>query len=99
MVDFVTAMSASDGKQPSAAAAQATNVAPFMSNTPPPPKLDLAGNTAKNWRRFRMMWQNYEIASRCREESKEFRTATLLTCIGQEALEAYDGLAFDSAGR
>lgn len=43
-----------------------------------------------------MMWQNYEIASRCREESKEFRTATLLTCIGQEALEVYDGLAFES---
>jgi len=30
------------------------------------------------------------------QKSKQFRTATLLrSCIGQEALEIYDGLAFD----
>ena len=65
------------------------------SHLPLPSKLELKGNTAVNWKRFRQVWDNYEIASRLKTESKEFRTATLLTCIGQEALEIYDGLAFD----
>ena len=62
---------------------------------PLPSKLELKGNTAANWKRFLQVRDNYEIASRLKTQSKEFRTATLLTCIGQEALEIYDGLAFD----
>ena len=41
------------------------------------------------------MWRNYEIVTRLREETAEFRTATLLTCIGSEALDVYEGLPFD----
>ena len=51
-------------------------------NVPLPNKLDVRGNLASNWKTFRRMWNNYEIASRLRHESKELRTATLLTCIG-----------------
>lgn len=61
-------------------------------NIPLPAKLDIKGNLASNWKRFRRMWNNYEIASRLRHELKELRTATLLTCIGTEALETYEGL-------
>ena len=32
---------------------------------------------------------------RLKTQDKEFRTATLLTCIGQDTLDIYDGLAFD----
>lgn len=34
------------------------------SNIPSPSKLELKGNAASNWKRFRQMWDNYEIASR-----------------------------------
>ena len=59
---------------------------------PLPAKLSVRGNLASNWKKFRRMWNNYEIATRLRQESKELRTATLLTCIGVEALETYEGL-------
>ena len=50
---------------------------------------------SSNWRRFERMWRNYEIVTRVGEETAEFRTATLLTCIGSEALDVYEGLPFD----
>ena len=65
------------------------------SNLPLPSALQLKGNTSVNWKRFRQAWDNYEIAARLKTQDKEFRTATLLTCIGQDALDIYDGLAFD----
>ena len=68
----------------------------FPRNIPLPQKLDLKGNTAANWKRFKRNWANYEIASRLKLESKELRTATMLTCIGQDALEIYDGLDFEN---
>ena len=63
-------------------------------NLPLPSKLETTRDLARNWRRFRLMCDNYEIASHLRNESKELRTATLLTCIGPEALTTYEGLAF-----
>ena len=65
-------------------------------NLPLRQPLQLRGNTAVTWKRFRQAWNNYEIASCSKTQDKEFRTATLLTCIGQDALEIYDGLAFDN---
>ena len=65
-------------------------------NIPLPPKLELKGNLATNWKKFKRMWTNYEIASRLRNENNELRTATLLTCIGPDTLEIYDGLPFES---
>ena len=49
---------------------------------------------ATNWKKFARMWHNYEIVTRLSEETDEFRTATLLTCIGSEALDVYEGLPF-----
>ena len=65
-------------------------------NIPLPAQLDAKGNLSIDWKKFRRVWDNYEIASRLKNENKELRTATLLTCIGPDALEIYDGLAFSS---
>ena len=59
-----------------------------------PSKLETQGNLASNWKRFRRVWSNYEVASRLVKQPKEERTATLLTCIGADALEIVDGLNF-----
>ena len=61
---------------------------------PLPSKLELKENLAVNWKKFKGLWTNYEIASRLRSQSSELRTATLLTCIGPDVLEIYDGLPF-----
>ena len=60
---------------------------------PFPSKLE-KGNMASNWKRFRRLWSNYEIASRLVKQLKEERTATLLACLGAYALEVVDGLNF-----
>ena len=86
-------MSEGDGS-PSAVSVQAARFRGVQVNIPLPAKLDSKGNLATNWKKFRRMWNNYEIASKLRLESKELRTATLLTCIGTDALETYEGLEF-----
>ena len=66
----------------------------IQSTIPLPSKLDFKGNLAANWKKFKHLWTNYEIASRLRTQSSDLRTATLLTCIGPDILEIYDGLPF-----
>jgi len=56
---------------------------------------------ATNWKKFQRAWNNYEIAARLKDPehpdvNKSLRTATLLTCIGSDALDVYDGLDFES---
>ena len=59
-----------------------------------PSKLETKRNMASNWKHFRRVWSNYEIASRLVKQPKEERTATLLLCLGADALEIVDGLNF-----
>lgn len=61
---------------------------------PLPPKLDLCGNLASNWKKFKRLWVNYEIASRLNTQSKQLCVATLITCLGPDILDIYDGLPF-----
>jgi hypothetical protein len=67
----------------------------FQARLSPPSRLELTGNLAVNWKRFQRSWKNYEIGSRLKELSLEMRTATLLTCIGPDALDILEGLDFE----
>ena len=78
---------------------QAANVIQIPVNLPLPSPLVMTGNLATNWKRFYRAWNNYEIAARLKDTNnpgtnKELRTATLLTCIGADALDVFDGLDF-----
>ena len=64
----------------------------FQSTIPLPSKLEFKGNLAVNWKKFKSA--NYEVASRLNTQSRDLHTATLLTCIGPDVLEIYDGLPF-----
>lgn len=59
-----------------------------------PRKVEITGDMERNWRRCRLKWDNYKSASRLRNEPKELRTVTLVTCIWPGALTTYKGLAF-----
>lgn len=63
---------------------------------PLPPKMYLTGNLAGNWKKFKCMWNNFEVASGLRTQSNELRTATFLTCIGPDVLDIYVSLPFDN---
>jgi hypothetical protein len=45
-------------------------------NLPFPQKLDFRGNIATNWKRFKRMWTNYEIATGLDKKEGKTRTAT-----------------------
>ncbi|CAC5422751.1 unnamed protein product [Mytilus coruscus] len=65
---------------------------------PFPQKLEFRGNIATNWKRFKRMWTNYEIATGLEKQEGKTRTATFLTCIGADALEFFDGFVFANKG-
>lgn len=81
----VTSMPGGEGESSPATTAVLQNV---------PSKLETKGNMSSNRKRFRRVWSNYEIASHLVKQPKEERTATLLTCLGADALEIVDGLNF-----
>jgi hypothetical protein len=74
----------------------APQVVYLPTNVPFPGRLDMKGNLATNWRKFKRVWTNYEIASNLSERDMGHRTATLLTCMGADALEIFDGLKFEN---
>ena len=71
---------------PAAIPKQVPSIIPF------PGKLDLSGNLAHNWKRFKRVWENYEIASGLIDMGNDKRAATFLTCIGPDGIEIYDSL-------
>lgn len=59
-----------------------------VSNIPFPAKLELRkGNLGENWKKFSRVWTNYEVATGLSEKDMKVRVATLLTCMGPDAIE------------
>jgi hypothetical protein len=80
--------------EPEIEARSEADMAVVPSLIPFPGKLD--GNIATNWKKFKRTWDNYEIASGLSGKDTKLRTATLLTCVGAEAMDIFDGFAFDN---
>ena len=68
----------------------------FTSNVPLPPRLELRGNLAKNWKNWLQTWKAYETITSLHLKPQDYRVATFITCIGPEALEIHSGLPFAS---
>lgn len=75
-----------------ATAPAAVNV--FSSQVPLPSKLSITGDIANNWKKWKQIWTSFEVVTRLKDQSNEYRTATFITCIGPEGLEIYNGLPF-----
>ena len=85
-------LTSSDGEPTTGSQPQPAVPLFFQSTIPLPSKLEFKGNLAVNWKKFKSA--NYEVASRLNTQSRDLHTATLLTCIGPDVLEIYDGLPF-----
>ena len=58
-------------------------------------------NLPVKWHRFCRAWSNYEIATQLKDpeypdRNKERHGATLLTCIGSDALDIIDAMKFEN---
>ena len=62
---------------------------------PPPLSLSQPDLLAAPWKAWRRQWDNYTIATGFGEKSENVQVATLLTCLGPEALNLLDGLCPD----
>ena len=57
-----------------------------------------SGNVSANWKKFRQKYTNYEIATGVSEKESSTRVATLLTVIGNDAMDVYNTLLWDAEG-
>ena len=60
---------------------------------PLPPAINMAtSDQAGQWRKWRQIWNSYEIVAGLKSQPENFRLATFITCIGQDALDIYNTL-------
>ena len=61
-----------------------------------PKPLDVQGNLARNWQKFRQVWNSYEILTNLQSpELIEYCVKTFITCVGHDALRIYHSLQFE----
>ena len=80
---------------------QASNAAPTNQPLLPaglsiPKPLKVEGNLATNWKKFRRAWDNYAIVAQPNRFEDEFKTATFLSCVGEDAMKILQGMDFAS---
>ena len=78
----------------SVGSAQMQQMSSLPSGIPMPKPLCL-DNIAANWKKFRRAWDNYAVVVRLQRFDEEYKTATFLSAIGEEALEIYEGMTFE----
>ena len=68
-----------------------------MSKWKAPEELDLKSvNLNAEWKMFKQMWLNYEIASGLDQQDTKKRVATLLTIIGKEAVKIFNTFKWEA---
>ena len=50
------------------------------------------GNVSENWKKFKQKYTNYEIATRINTKESATRVATMLTVIGNDAIDVFNTL-------
>ena len=66
---------------------------------PPPTPLEIHDpQAADKWKRFRLAWDNYSLATELSEKDQAIQVATLLTVIGEAAREVFSTFKFTTAG-
>ena len=57
---------------------------------PPPSPLEIHDpQAAEKWKKFKLAWSNYSLATGLSEKNEAVQVATLLTVIGEEAREVF----------
>ena len=87
---------AENQQAPAAASIMATSAASINSQVPLPPNFVTTGDLASQWKKYKQIWDSFEIVTGLKEKTSAYRTATFITCIGSEALEIFNGLPFEN---
>ena len=63
---------------------------------PLPPPLQVTGDLKANWKKFRQLWDSYEIVTSIVDKPDKFRVATFITAVGKDALDIHNNLPYKS---
>ena len=74
----------------------ATAHSAINSHIPLPPHFITSGDLAAQWKKYKQLWDSFEIVTGLTERDSTYRTATFITCIGPDALEIFNGLPFET---
>ncbi|CAI8020103.1 Microtubule-associated serine/threonine-protein kinase 1 [Geodia barretti] len=67
---------------------------------PPPPVLEIHDQqAAEKWKKFKLAWTNYSLATGLSDKAEPVQVATLLTVIGEEAREVFSTFSGDTGVR
>ena len=87
-----------EASAPPAAVAAAPVIASnsaINSQVPLPPHFATSGDLPTQWKKYKQLWDSFEIVTDLKSRDSEYRTATFIMCIGPEALEVFNGLPFE----
>ena len=73
---------------------QPTTIPIFTSKLLTPPNINLKGDLREHWKQWRHICDAYALVTGLNQQSNEFKVATFVTCIGQEALQVHNSLLF-----
>lgn len=69
-----------------------------MQNLTPPTPLQLQGNKAEQWKKWKQRWANYCIASGLSTKQAAIQTATFLHVIGEEGMDIFNTFKWEAEG-
>lgn len=71
-----------------------------MEHLKPPEALILSAATNKDeaWRRWKMSWELYKVASGLDKKEEKIQVATLLHVLGKECVEVYSNFVWEDEG-
>ena len=69
-----------------------------MDHLNPPEHLQLQGNVADNWKRFKQAFEIYQAASGLEAKSRRIQSISLLHIIGPEAIDVYNTFQWPEDG-
>ena len=62
----------------------------------PPGQLNVQTNISDNWKAYKQAWENYAIITNLNSQPEACKVALFLHCVGPDAVQIYNGLAFAS---
>ena len=63
----------------------------------PPRPLDVSQTTAKSWKLWKQLWENYSIVARLDLQDERYQKAIFLCTIGEDALEIFNVFEFSDS--
>ena len=77
-------------------AIQASSIMNILPGINPTGQLNVHTNISDNWKTYKQAWENNVIITNLNSQPETYKVALFLYCVGPDAVQIYNGLAFAS---